>query len=96
MGQMDREALKAISPERTAFAALLPIGSEHEMVHGKLRFSAKEVRQAFFARRAIEIIVLLYPSPWQGANLSRHVVPLPGELLLFRQKISTSFQPFIV
>src|SRR5687767_3067928 len=93
---MNRDALKPISPIRTTLAALLPVGTEHEVINSELRFPFKKVHQTFFAIWAVEIVILLYSSPWHGANLSRHFVSQPGELFFFRQKIQTSLQPFIV
>src|SRR5437879_13821910 len=43
VGQMNGNALKGISKKRATLAPLVPVGTEHEMIHGELCLSVKQV-----------------------------------------------------
>src|SRR4030095_10360607 len=71
------------------------IGPEHEVIHQKLRASAKQIRERRVAFVGVEPIRLVDAHPRQRLSLSRELVAAPRKLLLRIQQRQARGQPFL-
>src|SRR4051812_13696317 len=81
-GEMNVDSLQIVSPERTAFAALVPVGAKHEMVDDQLRTAAEQVRQRCLAGGRFEGVRFFDFDPGQSTPLSTELVTQVGEFFL--------------
>src|ERR1700720_4735682 len=84
-----------VGVERAADAALLPPGTEHEMLDDQLAASVEEVSERLLALRAIENIGLFDLDPGQFAPLRAHLVAQSGEFLFLCQMRLARGQPLV-
>jgi hypothetical protein len=63
IGQVHGRTVEMIRHVRTAWAALLPAWTEHEVVHNELAAAIEKIGQRYLALARIEFIPLLYPFP---------------------------------
>src|ERR1700749_290864 len=70
IGEVHGGAVKMIRPERTAWAALFPPRTQHEVIHEELPAAAEKIGQRYLSPCRIECIWLLYLFPGQSAALA--------------------------
>ena len=73
---------------RAARAALVPIGTEHEVIGGELAPPVEQIGEAQFALRPVEDIFLLDPSPGKFAALASELVAQSRQLLFLGQEFA--------
>jgi hypothetical protein len=94
--EVDRGAVEMIGKQRTAWAALLPAGAEHEVINDQLTLAAEQIGQGLFARRRIEHIISVHLFPRQLAALLAQGVACPGKSLFLGEVGLARRDPFIV
>src|SRR3981189_446457 len=82
-----------VGEQRAAGTALLPIGTEHEVVDHELAASVEQAGERYRAVGVLENIVLLDPDPGQRAALFRQAVTLARERLLLGEKGAAGLDP---
>src|SRR5260370_918859 len=95
MWQMPVGAVEMIGQVGAAFAAFLPVRTEHEMINNQLTASVEEISQRFFPLRSIKDVILVDLDHWQLATSCTERVSLTIEFFFARQQISPRHQPFI-
>ena len=83
-----------IHQERAAGATLFPIGPEHEVIRGQLAAAVEELREAQFALRTGEDIILLDLGPGKFLTLASKLVAEMRQLFFLGQEIRAGPQPF--
>ena len=78
VGQVHRNAVEGVGPERAARAALGPVGSEHEVVDEQLAAAVEQLAQRAGTVSPVEAIVLVDVHPGQLAALLRQLVAAAG------------------
>ncbi len=92
---MRDHALEAVGPERTALAALVPVGREHEMLHHELAAAFEQIGQRHLARRPVEHIGRVDLDPGQRAPLLVEPVARFGEFLFAVEMGLARGDPFL-
>ena len=69
-------AVITVRPERTGFAAFVPVGVIHEVIDEKLRLIAKQLAKALLAIFARECVIRFDSPRRQGAPLFSDLVVL--------------------
>jgi hypothetical protein len=72
--EMHERAFDMVHLERAANAALLPFGTEHEMLDHQLAPAAKEVAECLFAVRPLKNITFFDLHPGQFTTFLAHLV----------------------
>src|SRR6059036_262757 len=85
-----------IGQERAAPAALLPPGSEHEMIDNQLAASGEKVGQRLLAIWPVEYVVLFHLDPGQVAPLGAQLIAQPGEFLFLDQELLARGEPLVL
>src|SRR5579872_968808 len=96
MLQVDTDAIVIVRPERTAFAADIPIRAKHEVMDDELGSSGKQISQRLLPRWAVENVGLLDEFPWQFTPLAAQLVPKARELFLLGEECFARSDPLIV
>ena len=94
MGEMPVCAIKMVRQIRAALTALLPIRTKHEVINNQLAAVVEKIGERFLAVRSIEDVLLFHFNPWQLAAMATHFVAQPRQVLLPRQQIPASDEPF--
>src|SRR5438105_1719684 len=95
MFEVHESALDMVDFERAADAALLPAGTEHEMLDDQLAAAVEQVGERLLALRTIEHIGLFDLDPWQVAPLRAQLVAQTGEFLFLGQMRLARGQPLL-
>ena len=82
---MCQRAVGVVHVERAARAALLPIGTEHEVVNNQLALAIEKVRKRHLPVRPVENVIFFDLDPGKLAPFGSESVALSRELLLFGQ-----------
>src|SRR5437762_4789030 len=90
---MNEGTICVIHVERAARAALLPLRTEHEVIHNELASALKELGKRHLAPRSVEDIGLFYFHPGQFAPFRSQRIPLPCQRFLLRQQLLARRQP---
>src|SRR5260370_21671082 len=85
-----------VGEQRAAGTALLPIGTEHEVVDHELAASVEQAGERHRTVGVLEDIVLLDPDPGQRAALFRQAVALAGIRLLLGEKGAAGLEPLFL
>jgi hypothetical protein len=80
---MHDDAVEVVGLERATFAALLPTGSEHEVIDDQLAPPVEEVGKRLLATGPIEDVLLVYSLSGKLAALTAQFIAKKGELLFF-------------
>src|SRR5882672_4143316 len=86
-------AVDLVGEKRATGTALLPVRTEHEVIHDELAASVEQVAESHRAVGISENIILLDPDPGQRAALCRQAVPLARECLLLGEQRAAGFDP---
>src|SRR2546422_5573121 len=95
MCEVHDAAVDMIGHERAAPAALLPPGSEHEMIDNQLAASGEKVGQRLLAVWPVEHIGLLHLDPGQFTALGTQLIAQPGEFLFLDQELLARGEPLV-
>src|SRR3989338_6214934 len=95
MGQVQVGAIDMVGQERTARAALLPAGAEHEVVNDQLAASGEEIDETLGTLPALEDIRLVDPDPGQRPAFGAQLVALAGEGLFLVQQLPAFDPPLL-
>src|SRR5579872_4758249 len=96
MLQVNTDAVVTVRPERTAFAADIPIRAEHEVMDDELGSPGKQISQSLLARWAVENVRLLDEFPWQSTPLAAQFVPQAREFFLLCKERFARSDPLVV
>jgi hypothetical protein len=80
---MRQRAVGMVHIERAAWAALLPVGSEHEVVNDELASTLEKIRERYFPMRPVEHVILLDLYPGKLSPFSADSIFLTREFLFF-------------
>ncbi len=95
MGEVHVEALEGVRPERAARAALVPLGSVHEVVHEQLAVAIEQIRQIQASSWPVEAVLLVDSDPWQRPSLRGELVAEAVQLLLAGEELEARRQPLL-
>src|SRR5271169_1305586 len=93
---MDDRAVEMIGKQRTARAALCPVGAEHEVVDDQLAFAAEQVGQGPLAVGTVEHIIFLDLLPRKFAAFAAQGVTGAGELFFVRKMRLARREPLVM
>ena len=94
--KMNRGAVEMIGQIRAARAALLPAGTEHEVIDDELALAAEQIGQGFLAVRTVEHVSLFDLFPRQRAALAGELVARFRECFLLGEIGLARGDPFVV
>src|SRR5262245_619680 len=92
---MDDEAVEAVRDRRAGRAAGGVVGSEHEVIHEKLRPATEEIHQRRTPVVGLESILLVEPYPWELLAPLRQLVAAACELFLRLEQLESRSQPLL-
>src|ERR1700730_13376717 len=90
---MRHNAVKIVGPKRAAFAAGLPIGTEHEMVDDELTVVVEQLSKCLLPFGAVEYILLGDAHPRQIPARLAQLITLLREFLFFGEKLLARLYP---
>src|ERR1700744_936136 len=91
---MRNHTLEAVRPERAAFAALLPVRREHEMLDHELTSCGEQIAKRLPAAGPVEHITFVDLDPGQRLPLRVQAVAGPAIFLLVGQMCRSRSDPF--
>ena len=94
-GKVRNHPLKTVGPERAAFAAFVPVGREHEVLHHELAAPLEQVGQRHLAVLDHRTNSLVDLDPGQCAALRAEAVAGTGKFLLMGEMGFSGFDPFL-
>src|SRR5262249_23957020 len=96
MLEMDQDAVEIVGPEGARLAAILPIGSESEVMDDQLGAPLEHSGEVEVAIRPLEAVGLLHALPGHRHAAARQRIALARELLLGSEKLDAGLQPRVV
>ena len=90
---VDPRSVEMVGEERAARTSFFPSRTQHEVIDDQLAAAVEQVGQRYFAVRAVEDVLLLYPLPRHLAALTAQLIAQPRELLFLSQQFLARRQP---